>query len=60
MGDLYLAGLPIFGKVYAERPGHAINHQDLRELFSSESSFSIGECEAPAIGWTERRVAAIA
>ena len=60
MGVLYLAGLPIAGSVYAERPGHAINHQLLCELFARESAFSIDESGVQGTGWTERRLAAIA
>ena len=35
VGDLYLAGAPILGRVVASRPGHALNHALLLALFAS-------------------------
>jgi len=32
-GDLALAGQPIFGHLFAQRPGHRLNHALLREMF---------------------------
>lgn len=34
VGDLALAGVPIFGELIARRPGHRLNHALLRELFA--------------------------
>ncbi len=34
IGDLYLAGGPLLGRVRAERSGHELNNAALRELFS--------------------------
>lgn len=34
VGDLALAGVPIFGELVARKPGHRLNHALLRELFA--------------------------
>lgn len=39
VGDLYLAGGPLLGRVRAERTGHEMNNQLLRELFRSDSAW---------------------
>ena len=33
LGDLALAGAPIFGQLYARKPGHRLNNALLREMF---------------------------
>jgi UDP-3-O-[3-hydroxymyristoyl] N-acetylglucosamine deacetylase len=39
IGDLYLAGAPIEGRLLASRPGHALNVQLLRRLFAREDAW---------------------
>ena len=34
IGDLALAGLPIFGELIARKPGHRLNHALLRKMFA--------------------------
>ena len=40
LGDLSLAGVPIFGHYFAHRPGHAMNTALLKKLFEERSSWS--------------------
>jgi len=40
LGDLSLAGVPIFGHYFAHRPGHALNTALLRKLFEERSAWS--------------------
>jgi UDP-3-O-[3-hydroxymyristoyl] N-acetylglucosamine deacetylase len=40
VGDLALAGLPIFGHYYAHKPGHGLNLALLKQLFSDRSAWS--------------------
>ncbi|MDJ0777140.1 MAG: UDP-3-O-acyl-N-acetylglucosamine deacetylase [Gammaproteobacteria bacterium] len=40
IGDLALAGLPIFGELVARKPGHRLNHALLRELFAHRNCWS--------------------
>jgi len=47
LGDLALAELPIFGHLYAYRPGHRLNNALLREMFASPDAWRrIGYDEA--------------
>lgn len=39
LGDLYLAGAPIIGRYYANRPGHGINNQALRALMDDPTAW---------------------
>lgn len=41
MGDLFLAGYRIRGRIEANKPGHAINNAALHKLFASDGAFSI-------------------
>lgn len=41
VGDLFLAGVRIDGKLSFNRPGHAINNSLLRALFADESAYVI-------------------
>ncbi len=41
IGDLYLAGAPILGRVKAERAGHALNNQLLRALFADQANWRL-------------------
>ncbi len=43
MGDLYLCGYKIIGKVITSQGGHRLTNQLLRKLFSDKSNFSIIE-----------------
>ncbi|MEE2954534.1 MAG: UDP-3-O-acyl-N-acetylglucosamine deacetylase [Pseudomonadota bacterium] len=40
VGDLYLAGAPILGRIDAFRSGHALNKKFLKELFQNEHAWS--------------------
>lgn len=35
IGDIYLAGRPIYGKIIATRSGHALNHELVRKLLAA-------------------------
>ncbi len=35
IGDLYLAGRPLYGKIIARKSGHALNHQLVRKLLEA-------------------------
>jgi len=39
IGDLALAGAPIFGHLYAHKPGHRLNHALLREMFAHQNAW---------------------
>ncbi|MDC0194636.1 UDP-3-O-acyl-N-acetylglucosamine deacetylase [Alphaproteobacteria bacterium] len=41
IGDLYLAGNPIYGYFYGNKSGHFLNNQLLRKLFSDKSNYEI-------------------
>jgi UDP-3-O-[3-hydroxymyristoyl] N-acetylglucosamine deacetylase len=43
MGDLYLSGYKIIGKVACSRGGHKLTNQLLREVFSNKENFSLLE-----------------
>tara|TARA_B110001450_G_scaffold206505_1_gene196633 strand:- start:33 stop:953 length:921 start_codon:yes stop_codon:yes gene_type:complete len=43
MGDLYLAGYKIIGKLVCSQGGHKLTNQLLRKVFSNEENFSIIE-----------------
>ncbi len=40
LGDLALAGAPIFGQLYARKPGHRLNNALLREMFAHSDAWS--------------------
>uniref|UniRef100_M4BZB0 UDP-3-O-acyl-N-acetylglucosamine deacetylase n=1 Tax=Hyaloperonospora arabidopsidis (strain Emoy2) TaxID=559515 RepID=M4BZB0_HYAAE len=40
IGDIGLAGLPLHGYFYASRPGHALTHELLRELFKDPENYA--------------------
>lgn len=40
LGDLALAGAPIFGQLYARKPGHRLNNALLREMFAHADAWS--------------------
>ncbi len=41
VGDLHLAGMPILGRYYGEKGGHALNNAVLHALFADPSAFEI-------------------
>ena len=43
LGDIYLAGYRIVGKITSSQGGHNLTNQGLRELFSNNENFSIIE-----------------
>ena len=43
MGDLYLSGYKIIGKVYCSQGGHKLTNQLLREVFQNKDNFKIIE-----------------
>ena len=43
MGDLYLAGYKIIGKIVCSQGGHKLTNQLLREVFQNDSNFSLIE-----------------
>ena len=43
MGDLYLAGYKIIGKISCSQGGHKLTNQLLRKVFSNKDNFSIIE-----------------
>ena len=43
LGDLYLSGHKIIGKVICSQGGHKLTNQLMREVFSDKSNFSIFE-----------------
>jgi UDP-3-O-[3-hydroxymyristoyl] N-acetylglucosamine deacetylase len=54
MGDLFLTGMPIFGKIEAFRPGHALTLKLLHTLMADKSAYvvkTISEDVAPGRGF---------
>ena len=45
LGDLYLAGAPILGRVHCERPGHRLNHALLTALFADRDAWRLTGAE---------------
>ena len=43
MGDLYLAGYKIIGKVICSQGGHKLTNQLLRKVFQNDENFSLIE-----------------
>ncbi len=41
LGDLYLAGMPILGKITAEKTGHSIHHKFVQELLARPYAWRI-------------------
>lgn len=46
LGDLYLAGTRIDGRLHFVRPGHAINNALLRAIFADETAYRIVESDS--------------
>ncbi|MBZ0274282.1 UDP-3-O-acyl-N-acetylglucosamine deacetylase [bacterium] len=52
VGDLFLAGMPILGKLEAKKSGHGLNNRLARKLMNERSSWEIVElAEPPAAAW---------
>jgi UDP-3-O-[3-hydroxymyristoyl] N-acetylglucosamine deacetylase len=49
MGDLYLAGYKIIGKITCSQGGHKLTNQLLRKVFSNKDNFSIIEITEKAL-----------
>tara|TARA_Y100000590_G_scaffold268225_1_gene301249 strand:- start:178 stop:1098 length:921 start_codon:yes stop_codon:yes gene_type:complete len=49
MGDLYLSGCKIIGKVFCSQGGHSLTNQLLREVFKNKENFSIVEIKEKSI-----------
>ena len=49
MGDLYLSGYKIIGKVICSQGGHKLTNQLLREVFQNKENFSIIEIKEKSI-----------
>ena len=45
MGDLYLAGYKIIGKIICSQGGHKLTNQLLRQVFNNKNNFSIIEIQ---------------
>ena len=52
MGDLYLAGYKIIGKIACSQGGHKLTNQLLRKVFESNENFSIIEINEKAVPHT--------
>lgn len=47
VGDLYLSGLPIIGKLVAYKSGHGLNNKLLNTLLNTESAFELVQFTSP-------------
>jgi len=52
MGDLYLTGYKIIGKIVCSQGGHKLTNQLLRKVFSNEENFSIIEIKEKTLPHT--------
>ena len=43
MGDLYLSGFKIIGKIFCSQGGHKLTNQLLRKVFENKDNFSLLE-----------------
>ena len=65
VGDLYLAGAPIIGKIVALRSGHTLNNQFLNSLFADDTAWSyveMSEASVPGVShnWEQESALAVA
>ena len=49
MGDLYLAGYKIIGKIICSQGGHKLTNQLLREVFENDENFSLIEIKEKSL-----------
>ena len=52
MGDLYLAGYKIIGKIVCSQGGHKLTNQLLRKVFQDDENFSISEIKEKNLSHT--------
>jgi UDP-3-O-[3-hydroxymyristoyl] N-acetylglucosamine deacetylase len=52
MGDLYLSGYKIIGKIVCSQGGHKLTNQILRKVFSDSTNFSIVEIKEKNLPYT--------
>ncbi|XOJ72885.1 UDP-3-O-acyl-N-acetylglucosamine deacetylase [Candidatus Pelagibacter sp. Uisw_114] len=52
MGDLYLAGYKIIGKIVCSQGGHKLTNQLLREVFENDENFSLIEIKEKSLPHT--------
>ena len=52
MGDIYLAGYKIIGKIVCSQGGHKLTNQILRKVFSNKKNFSIVEIREKNLPYT--------
>tara|TARA_B100000787_G_C16192485_1_gene298382 strand:+ start:122 stop:1042 length:921 start_codon:yes stop_codon:yes gene_type:complete len=52
MGDIYLAGYKLIGKITCSQGGHKLTNQILRKVFSDKSNFSIVEIKEKNLPYT--------
>jgi len=52
MGDIYLAGYKIIGKIVCSQGGHKLTNQILRKVFSNKNNFSIVEIKEKNLPYT--------
>ena len=52
MGDLYLAGYKIIGKIVCSQGGHKLTNQLLRKVFENDENFSISEIKEKNLSHT--------
>mgnify|MGYP001423944379 CR=1 FL=1 len=52
MGDLYLSGYKIIGKIVCSQGGHKLTNQILRKVFSDSANFSIVEIKEKNLPYT--------
>jgi len=63
LGDLFLAGARIIGRVEAVRAGHRLNNELLQALFADQANWCYDDemaAQMPPKGWSDEAVAAIA
>lgn len=53
VGDLYLAGAPILGRVTATKSGHHTNNEALRALFADPTAYAVVEMTSAANAYAE-------
>ena len=52
MGDIYLAGYKLIGKITCTQGGHKLTNQILRKVFSDKKNFSIIEIKEKNLPYT--------
>ena len=52
MGDLYLTGYKILGKIVCSQGGHKLTNQLLRKVFENKENFSLFEIKEKNLPYT--------